>query len=157
MGGDILALFGVVLAAAVAELLIPSQEGGTRQAMHLLTALVVLILLLRPFLSFLGSAEELWQGDISWTESGQDTEDFENILADAVAKRSAEELKKGLYVLLLEEYDVAAQDCEIRVALNDTGELVSISVFLSGKALARDPEVIERDLYERFACVVEVR
>ena len=157
MGGDILALFGVVLAAAVAELLIPSQEGGTRQAMHLLTALVVLILLLRPFLSFLGSAEELWQGDISWTERGQDTEDFENILADAVAKRSAEELKKGLYALLLEEYDVATQDCEIRVALNDTGELVSISVFLSGKALATDPEVIERDLYERFACVVEVR
>ena len=157
MGGDILALFGVVLAAAVADLLVPSEEGGTRQAMHLLTALVVLILLLRPFLAFLGSAEDFWQGDVSFAETEQGKEDFEKMLSDAVSARSAEELKTGLGALLQTEYGVAPQDCEIRVELSDTGELARIAVFLSGKALTVDPRKIEQDLYERFFCVVEVR
>ena len=107
MGGDILALFGVVLAAAVADLLVPSEEGGTRQAMHLLTALVVLILLLRPFLAFLGSAEDFWQGDVSFAETEQGKEDFEKMLSDAVSARSAEELKTGLGALLQTEYGVS--------------------------------------------------
>lgn len=157
MGGSVLALFGVALAAAVADLLIPAREGGTRRTVHLLTSLVVLLLLLHPFLSFLGSAEALWQGDLSWAESEQSGVDYEKLLTDAVARRSAKELKEGLYALLRDEHDVAREDCELHVALDDTGELVQISVFLSGKALTKDPDEIERTLEQRFACIVEVR
>ncbi len=158
MSAAILALFGVVLAAALADMLVPAEDaGGTRQFLHFLTALVVLTLLLRPFLSLLGSADGFLQGEVEWAEGDDVKTDYEEIFTDAVASRSATELKEGLYALLLEEHGIRQEDCEIGVVLTDSGELSSISVFLSGKALMNDPKDIERDLLERFDCAVEVR
>ena len=58
MGTAILGLVGVSLAAALAELLLPGDEGkGTKRFLRILVSLAVLLLLLRPFLSLLGSAE----------------------------------------------------------------------------------------------------
>lgn len=158
MGAEILALFGVVLAAALADLLVPTEDGGgTRQFLHFLTAMVVLTLLLRPFLSALGGAEGFLQGDIGWSESEESEAQYEQIFEQAVANRSATELREGLFVMLRQEYGIAAEDCEIRVRLTESGELSEVSVFLSGTALLCDPEEIEGDLRERLGCKVEVR
>ncbi|MBQ8357815.1 MAG: hypothetical protein IJX39_08440 [Clostridia bacterium] len=158
MGGEILALFGVAFAAALADLLVPGEEkGGTRQFLHFLTALVVLLLLLRPFLSLLGGADGFLQGNLEWEQDETVKADYEQVFADAVASRSAVELKEGLSDLLQEEFGIAQGDCEITVALSDSGELERVAVFLSGAALLRDPEQIENRLSELFDCTVEVR
>ena len=158
MRGEILALFGVVLAAVLAEHLIPSEQGGgARRALHFLTALVVLILLLRPFLGALGEAREFFGGELSVQTGQEEVPNFDRIFQAAVADRSAADLAAGLSFLLWEEYGIAAECCEIRVSLNAEGELEGIWVFLSGTALLQDPSEVERDLEQRFSCAVEVR
>lgn len=158
MRGEMLALFGVVLAAVLAEYLIPGEQGGgARQALHFLTALVVLILLLRPFLGALGEAREFFDGELSIQTDREDVQDFDGIFQSAVASRSAAQLESGLASLLWQEYGIAAECCEIRVALDAEGELDGIWVFLSGTALLQDPSEVEQDLEQRFSCEVEVR
>lgn len=158
MGGAILALFGVVLAAAIADLLIPGEErGGTRQLLHFLTALSVLLLLLSPFRSLLQNAEGFLQGEIGWSEEEVQKSDFEKRLSEAVANRSAVQLREGLTELLQQKYGIASSDLEITVELSEQGELRRISVFLKGAALLQDPEEIRQDLLKLFSCDVEVR
>lgn len=158
MGAAILALFGVVFAAAIADLLIPGEEkGGTRQFLHILCALTVLLLLLSPFLSLLHRADGFLQGEVEWEEGEVQKSDFEKQFSEAVANRSAAQLKQGLYTLLEQQYGIDAADCEIAVTLDSEGELRRIAVILKGAALLRDPEEIEQDLLERFSCDVEVR
>ena len=158
MGGAILALFGVVLAAAIADLLIPGEErGGTRQLLHFLTALSVLLLLLSPFRSLLQNAEGFLQGEIEWGEEEVQKSDFEKRLSEAVANRSAVQLREGLAELLQQKYGIASSDLEITVELSEQGELRRISVFLKGAALLQDPEEIRQDLLKLFSCDVEVR
>ena len=158
MGTAILALFGMVFAAAIADLLIPGEEkGGTRQFLHILCALTVLLLLLSPFLTLLHRADGFLQGEVEWEEGEVQKSDFEKQFSEAVANRSAAQLKKGLYALLEEQYGIDPSDCEIAVTLDSEGELRRIAVILKGAALLRDPEEIEQDLLERFSCEVEVR
>lgn len=158
MGGAILALFGVVLAAAIADLLIPGEEkGGTRQFLHFLTALSVLLFLLSPFRSLLQNADGFLQGEIEWSEEEVQKSDFEKKLSEAVANRSAAQLKEGLTALLQQQYGIVPEDQEIAIVLDDEGGLRRISVFLKGAALLQDPEEIRQDLLEQFSCDVEVR
>lgn len=158
MSGAILALFGVVLAAAIGDLLIPGEEkGGTRQFLHFLTALSVLLLLLAPFRSLLQNADGFLQGEIEWSEEEVQKSDFEKKLSEAVANRSAAQLKEGLTALLQERYGIDPSNCEIVVSLDEQGGLRRISVFLKGAALLQDPEEIKEDLLKMFSCEVEVR
>ena len=158
MSGAMLALFGVVLAAAIGDLLIPGEEkGGTRQFLHFLTALSVLLLLLSPFRSFLQSADGFLQGEIEWSEEEVKKSDFEKKLSEAVANRSAAQLTQGLAALLEQQYGIARENQEIAVLLDEQGELRRISVFLKGAALLHDPEEIRQDLLKWFSCDVEVR
>jgi threonine/homoserine efflux transporter RhtA len=58
MGNTVLGLFGVCIAAALSELLLPGDEArGTKTALRLLVSLSVLLLLLRPFLPYLQKAD----------------------------------------------------------------------------------------------------
>ncbi|MBO5326759.1 MAG: hypothetical protein J6A84_01390 [Clostridia bacterium] len=158
MGASILALFGVVFAAAIADLLIPGEEkGGTRQFLHILCALTVLLLLLSPFLSLLHRADGFLEGEVEWEEGEVKKSDFEKQFSEAVANRSAAQLRQGLYALLEQQYGIDAADCEITVTLDGEGELRRIAVFLKGAALLQDPEEIKQDLLKRFSCDVEVR
>ena len=158
MSAGILALFGVALAAAIIELLIPGEEkNGTRQFLHFLTALTVLLLLLHPFLSFLGNADGFLKGEIEWEEGETARADFEQRFSEAVAAQSAVQLKEGLQDLLHEEYGIAHEDCSIAVELDEDGQPERISVFLSGEALLQDPQAICDALEKRLNCDVEVR
>lgn len=157
MGAEILSLFGVVLAAVLADLLVPTENGGMRQFLHFLTAMVLLVLLLRPFLSVLGGTESILRGDVQWPQGEENAEEYERIFRQTVTDRSAAELREGLFDMLYREYGIAEENCEIRVQLTKEGELSEISIFLSGSALLHDPEEIECDLREKFECTVEVR
>ena len=156
MSGTVLALFGVAVAAAMGELLIPCTEGGTRRFLQFLTAVVLLVLILQPFLSWLSGASGFLEGEIEWSE--EDVQGgYEQIFSDAVADRSAVQLRQGLLHLLQSEHGIASGDCEVGVTFGEDGSLERIGVVLSGKALLQDPDEIERLLRDKFGCEVEVR
>ena len=158
MSGAILALFGVVFAAAIVDLLIPGEEkGGTRQFFHFLTAMAVLLLLLSPFLSMLNGADDFLRGEVEWNDEEVQKSDFEKRFSEAIANRSAAQLKQGLQELLQKRYGIAQKDCEVTVLLDGAGELTHIAVRLKGAALLQDPSEIEQYLLEQFSCEVEVR
>ena len=158
MSGSILALFGVVLAAAIVDLLIPGEEkGGTRQFFYFLTAMAVLLLLLSPFLFLLNGAEEFLRGEIEWSKEEVQKSDFEKQFSEAIANRSAVQLKEGLRDMLQEKYGIAPEQCEITVVLDADGGLSRRALRLKGEGLLRDPGKIQRYLSEQFLCEVEVR
>ena len=158
MSGTVLGLMAVAMAATLAQFLLP-EEGreGTRPLLHFLTALVVLALLLRPFLSFLGNADGFLQGEWQGTWEEMEETDFERRFADAVAARSAEQLRTGLREWLKETHGLAPEDCEIAVVLTEEGDLDQIRIFLLGGGLLKDPAEIRGDLAALFDCQVEVR
>lgn len=156
MQKEILALFGVCFAAAVGELLLPATaQLGTRKALRLLTSLLVLLLILTPFLRVLRNQDALFGGEIDIEEPS--AKEFETIFENAMQSQSETDLKNGLLSLLQKEYGIKESDCQIFVYFKEGGELQSVSLFLSGDAIKKDPLAIERDLSARLGCEVEVR
>lgn len=158
MSQTVLGIFGVTLAAALSELLLPGDEGkGTKGALRMLVALAVLLLLLRPFLSFLGSDPVFSPEDILGEGEEAVREQYEEILHGAVSAGSESALRRGLYALLWEEYGIAEADAHIRIVFGDRGALARVEIYLSGKALLTDPDVLAADIGARLGCETEVR
>ena len=155
MQGVVLSLFGAALAAGIAELLLPATEGGTAKLFRFLVSLVVLLLILAPFAGFLQKNEDFFTGEIEWEE--RETADFEQIFSDTVSAEGKKEFEKGLYALLAREYGIEQKNVTLLIRFDAQGELVSVSVFLSGGALAQNPDTLARALSQRLGCTVEVR
>lgn len=157
MSAGVLGLFGVAMGAALIELLLPGEEkSGVRQAVRLLSALIVLCLLLSPLASMLGSADDFLQREIVLPD-GESEACFGERFEEAIEQRSMAEFKELLLQYLYEEHGVEKEDCEVEVTLSEDGELALVRVRLSGAALLRDPEEIEAGLREKLDCCVEVR
>lgn len=156
MQATILTLFGVCLAAGLAELVLPGEEAtGTRRALHFLCALTVLVLLFSPFLRFLFSHKHLSLDELPINE-GEIT-DYETIFAGVLEAQYEKDLHEGLALLLEKEYGIAAEDCEIKTDYRADGSLLRIRIYLRGAAIIHAPEEIEQMLHARFGCIVEVR
>ncbi len=156
MQTELLALFGVCLAGAMGEMLLPTGTGiGTRRLLRFLLSLSVLLLILTPFLHFLKSNADFLQGELP----GQETElaEYEQIFNKALSEQSAADLQNGLHALLRSEYGIQEENCTVLVFFAQDGALQRVSIFLSGNALIKDPQVIEKDLEARLNCLVEVR
>ena len=158
MKKEILSLFCVVLAAVLLKLLLPNGgSGGMRRAVSFFLSLAVLLLILHPFLSFLQNPPDVAFENLVGESEEDVTARFEEVFAEAVASGSVRDLKKGLYLLLEEEFSVAREDAEIFVALDAAGALSRVEVRLSGRALLVDPVPIKERLRENLCCEVEVR
>jgi|GEM_PF-1882916 len=158
MRGSIFALVAVTLAAAIIEVMMPGEENsGTRYFLRFLTALFVLMILLRPFLSLLGMGDDFLRGELEWTQSEHVESDFKAQFEQAIANRSAIQLKERLAVYLQNEFGLSQTSFELGVVLDASGELEQISVRLVGAGLLRDPAEIEAALMDLFDCTVEVR
>ena len=158
MSGTILGLLGVTLAAAMGELLLPSEnKGGTKAFLHFLTALILLLLLVRPFFAFLQTEELPLPGELAFADEEALTADYQQMFSGAVAARSANQLRERVTSLLVQKFHLSEKSLWVGVVLNDDGELQEIAVRLSGEALLCDPQEIEAYLKEYFTCKVEVR
>ena len=156
MSEGILSLFGVALGGAIADILLPGKpKGPLRRALGVLVSLTLLLLILRPVMGLIRDEGGFLEGVIP--EIGGEQTDFEAIFADTVAKRSASELEKGIVQLLERDFGIAERDCAVGVLLDGQGELLSVSVRLSGKGLLVDPRAVEQALGELLNCLVEVR
>ncbi len=155
MQGTVLALFGAALAAGLAELLLPNEEGGTARVFRFLISLVVLLLILTPFLGFLRQSEELLSGEIAFEE--EPSADFEQIFFDTVNTQGKAEFEQGVYALLEREYGIPRENATLLVRFDAQGELAGVSVYLSGTGLFTDPDALEKALSEKLGCTVEVR
>jgi hypothetical protein len=157
MGNTVLGLFGVCIAAALSELLLPSDEGqGTKAVLRVLVSLAVLLLLIRPVLPYLRIAPNLALEELVG-ESEDTTAHYQEIFERAVRLQSEGDLKAGLLALLDEEYGIAEDEAYIKVYFEDTGALVRVEIYLSGKALLQDPDVLAADISARLGCETEVR
>lgn len=156
MQREILALFGVCLAFAVGELLLPqSASATTRRALRFLVSLVVLLLILAPFKAFLQDNTQFFKGEIAFEEA--DVHALEEIFEEAVRAQSEQDIIRGLQELLAAEYGIAREDSTVLVSFDTDGTPRRICVFLSGEALTKNPKALERALCERLGITVEVR
>ena len=157
MSEGVLGLFGVALGASLVDLLLPGKEGsGIRTGVRLLTAVTVLCLLLSPFLSMLGSVEDVLEGELS-LDGEVERATFEECFRDTVNERGIAEGGALIAEHLFEEFGIAHDACEISLEVNEDGMLTCVRVYLSGTALLCDPEEIEAALAEKLSCTVEVR
>lgn len=156
MANGILALFGVSLAAAIGEMLLPGAESaGSRRALRTLVALTVLLLILRPVMGFVANKEAVLEGSIDVLE--QDAEAFESLLSDAVSRRARTELEQGIASLVGEQFKLEGDTLAVTVTLDGEGEPSRVEIRLSGKALLLDPDEIEQFVKQYLSCEVEVR
>ncbi len=155
MQGTVLALFGAALAAGLAELLLPSEEEGSARVFRFLISLVVLLLILTPFFGFLRESEDFLSGEITFEEEAG--ADFEQIFSDTVNTQGKAEFEKGLYALLEHEYGIPQKNATLLILFDASGELSSVSVYLSGAGLLLDPAQLEKELSQKLGCTVEVR
>lgn len=157
MGNTVLGLFGVCIAAALAELLLPGDEGrGTKTALRLLVSLAVLLLLLRPFLPYLQKAPSFALEELVG-ETEDTTARYQEIFENAVREGSEKDLKAGLAALLKEEYGIEEKQAHIKVYFDGAGYLRRVEIYLSGHALLQDPDALAADISARLGCETEVR
>ena len=156
MSGGVLALFGVCLGVAILELALPGEEGreGPKRFLRFFAALVVLLLILRPIFPFSSTEGGCLAGALDGSGGAAA---YEQILQEAVSRRSAEQLRRGLATAFKTEFDLEETEYTLSVELKDDGELRGITVRLKGSGLLRDPREILIWLEERFACEVSVR
>jgi hypothetical protein len=157
MGNTVLGLFGVLFAATLAELLLPGEEGrGTKGVLRLLTALAVVLLLIRPALPYLqGTPAFPFEELVGQSEDVEKA--YEEIFSRAVRSGSERELKAALKKLLSSEYGIAQDDAYIKVYFDGKGALLRVEIYLSGLAILEDPDKIAADIGGRLGCETEVR
>lgn len=150
-------LFGVCVAAAIVELLLPGEgHGGTKVLLRLLVVLTVLVLILSPLFSFLKSTNPEDVTGLFEEEAGNSSY-YEDIFYSTVASGSAADLSQGLSEWLMREYGISRENARVLVELDDEGALLRVSVYLSGEALLIDPQMIEDALEKKLLCDVTVR
>lgn len=156
MSEGVLALFGVTIAAAIGEILLPGGESSpVRRPFRFLCALLILSVILSPLVSFLSGAGEWYWGELAGDEAT--LLEYEAILEDAVARRSAEALREGIALFLEKEYGVPPESSTVLVFFAADGTLQRVSVYLSGMALTQSPTELEGALSAWLNCSVEVR
>jgi hypothetical protein len=152
----LLHLFTLLLATALLSLLWGKEtERGPRGALRNATALVVLLLMLRPLSSLVK-----WEptGEFPFGENAASLEEHYRLIFEAaLANRGEADLINGLHDLLYATYGIEVKDAVISVRFGTEDTLEFIRVTLGGRALLQDPRLIQADLENRFQCTVEVR
>ena len=155
MQATVLSLFGAALAAGVCELLLPRENGGTAKLLRFVISLVVLLLILTPFLGFLQNNRDVLSGEIDVSQV--DGTEFEKIFSETVNAQGRADLEEALYDLLKREHGIERKNAALTIRYDAQGELVLVSIRLSGAGLLQDPEMIENTLAKKLGCTVEVR
>ena len=117
----------------------------------------MLLLLARPFFSLLGTAPDLAFEKLVGEAPEESEAHYQDIFDRAVQEGCAQDLQKGLALFLSQEYGIAEEDADIYVHFDSEGNLHLIEIYLSGRALLQDPDVIAADISARLHCETEVR
>lgn len=150
-------LFGVCVAAAIVELLLPGEgRSGTKVMLRLLVVLTVLAAILSPLFSFLKNTDPEDVVGVFEEEAG-DLSYYEDVFYSTVARGSAADLSLGISEWLTREYGISHENARVLAELDGEGALLRVSVYLSGKALLIDPQMIEDALEEKLSCDVSVQ
>lgn len=152
-----LGLFGVCMAAALLELLLPDNgHRGARIALRLLVALSVLVLVLTPLFS---SLRELDPEELAEELTGEacDEETYKEVFKTLLDRAGEADLADGIGSMVAREYGVPSSEVCVSVAMGEDGALRRIGIRLSGSALLIDPREVEALLATQFSCEIEVR
>lgn len=156
MQETVFTLFCTALAVGIAELLLPEGSSkGTVLLFRFLCSLMVFLLLLSPFRTFLQKGETLLQGEMQAQDSN--LAHYEQILENAVQTQSEADFKKGLLLLLQRDYGIKKENVTLLIRFDADGTLSRVCIFLSGAALLQNPDTLAKNLNQRLGCEVEVR
>lgn len=152
--GTVLALFGVVLASSMADLLLPGDKGcGTRKYLHLITSLAVLLLILSPVAAFLRKgADEMPLLD----KADGEEERYQEIFETAMSAGTRSAFREGVAAAVAGEFGFPAENVEVKV-LYEGADPVYVQLRLSGAGLLQDPDEVAAYLGELLQIKVEVR
>lgn len=150
----VLALFGVVMASAMADLLIPADKGcGTRKYLHLVTSLAVLLLILSPIVSFCRQGtDDFW----SLPENGDTEAAYQALFDGAMNEGGKAAFREGVARSVAGEFHIKQENVGVDVTYEGE-DPVFVRVTLSGAGLLRDPDDIAAYLNELLGIEVEVR
>ncbi len=147
----LLSLLIVSLAVTLARLLSPS---ATASHVKLVCSFVFICVLAAPIPQFLRELPELSAELLDITDQTDKTESYENIANDALKNASRAYVAQALTSILEEQFSIPSG--EIRcVILWESGEEAKpqrVTVILSGSAIWKNPEPIERTVTELLGC-----
>lgn len=149
----VLGLFGVSLAAVMAELCLPhGKDGGTRKYLRYLSSLAILLLILSPIADFLRGGATLE----AFSFPQQTEEDFAMIYSSAFKAAEREAASAAIAEQCGAAFATPAA-C-FRVSIQCEGETpVKILVRLSGKGLLCDPDRVADFIGRSYGIAAEVR
>lgn len=150
----VLALFGVVLASAMADLLIPAEKGcGTQKYLHLVTSLAVLLLILSPVVSFLRRGNDAFP---LLSENEETEAAYQAVFDRAMNEGGKAAFREGVAEAVAGEFHIKEENIGVDVTYEGE-DPVFVRVTLSGAGLLRDPDEIAAYLNDLLGIEVEVR
>ena len=152
-----LSLIAAAMIAALVGILTPGGEkGGIAKHVKLLTSLFLVCVLISPL-------KETLVGLRAWLDGGLELPNLENPEEDSYKQQMDEALQGAstayftqmLTQMLEQRFSIATGEVRCSVQWqSENGSLspVRVTVILSGKAIWRDPEAIERFVEELLGC-----
>lgn len=157
MKSYLLTLIAASLMATLVGFLSPNGEkGGMAKHIKLLTSLFLVCVLIAPLKSAAEGLRSLIDGDweIPWAES-TDKENYQSEMQDAVNSASKSYFTDMLTQTLEQKFAIDTGNIRCTVRWEESAEALSptqVTVFLSGKAIWKDPKAIESFVSELLGC-----
>ena len=149
-----LALISTAFLAALVGLLAPG--GGLAKYIKLLTSLLLLCVLLSPIQDAIPALQAFLNGEWELPELDLPNEDsYKEELNQALEGASTLYFTQMLTQTLQAEFAIDAEDlrCDVRWSTeNEALRPTRVTVILSGRAIWKDPEAIERFVKELLEC-----
>lgn len=151
-----LSVAAAALIAAICSLLAPSGEGGgIAKHVKLLTSLLLVCVLIAPVGNLIEGLQGALSGEITfpWEENGRDTE--EENLQDRLDEVSTAYFTELLTQSLEREFAIETGDLRCAIQWEGEGEQMRparVTLLLSGKAVWKDPEAMEKFVTELLDC-----
>lgn len=160
MKAYIYALILTAVMAAVAEFL--TDGGGSSGALRTVAGLCVLLTLIQPVKEGLIWLRGAAEGELEeWVELPDDTVNAPEVFLEQMEMISEQAVTEAVTTVLAERFGVPSGQCRVgaTVAFDASGNVVgveSVTVFLSGSSILKNPHTIKAFLEQTFGGVCTV-
>lgn len=136
--------------------------GGIEKYSKMIGMLIVFCVIISPIKELLNIFEETEFDDFrdSIINSENDTQGkYDEMFENYLSSFSIEEIKREIKNMLLEQFEIPNDECEISVFSEQKESALTLSkvqILLSGKSIFKNPYTIEEYFENRLNCICEV-
>lgn len=155
---------GTILCVAalcgIVRILSPDGKGGGLSAqMRFISSLCVLCVVAAPIMPFIKTLEKISIFDMITQGVENDESYYQSVFEEYVAGENEAYISDKLSEMICKEFDILPQNIEVAIAL-DVGEdeckVSSTVVYISGKAITKDPHKIIEYVEEKTGSKCEI-